>query len=103
MKTKGKWELFRKASEARMLFGVAQTATELNNCEQLKSRGFYHQIEHPYMGNVNVPAELFKYSATPFQMRYPAPTIGEHNQEIYIENLGFTAQQLVKLRQIGVI
>lgn len=103
MKTKGKWELFRKASEARMLFGVAQTATELNECEQLKSRDFYHEIEHPYLGKINVPAELFKYSLTPFQMRYSAPTLGEHNEEIYIENLGFTAKQLVKLRQTGVI
>tara|TARA_A100001037_G_C15142201_1_gene634380 strand:- start:237 stop:1433 length:1197 start_codon:yes stop_codon:yes gene_type:complete len=103
MKNKGKWELFRKASEARMLFGVAQTATELNDCEQLQSRGFYHEIEHPYFGKVNVPAELFKYSATPFKMRYPAPTLGQHNEEIYIDNLEFTAAQLVKLRQIGVV
>lgn len=103
METKGKWELFRKASEARMLFGVAQTASELNNCEQLTSRNFYHEIEHPYLGKVNVPAELFKYSATPYQMRYPAPTLGQHNSEIYIDNLGFSAPQLVKLRQSGVI
>ena len=86
-----------------MLFGVAQPATELNDCEQLQSRGFYHEIAHPYLGRVNVPAELFKYSLTPFQMRYSAPTLGEHNEEIYIENLGFTAKQLVKLRQTGVI
>jgi hypothetical protein len=33
----------------------------------------------------------------------PAPTLGQHNQEIYVEGLGYTRQELVRLRQLDVI
>jgi crotonobetainyl-CoA:carnitine CoA-transferase CaiB-like acyl-CoA transferase len=103
MKTKGKWELFYKASEARMLFGVAQTPAELMECEQLKSRDFFHEIEHPYLGKVKVPAELFKYSHTPYKLRYPAPTLGQDNIEIFENNLGYSRQQIIQMKELGVI
>ncbi len=103
IKDREKWELFPKAAQARMLFGLVQTPTELVDCPQLESREFYRQVEHPVIGNIKVPAELFRFSETPYQLRLPAPTLGEHNAEIYVQGLGYTQQQLVQLRQLNVI
>jgi crotonobetainyl-CoA:carnitine CoA-transferase CaiB-like acyl-CoA transferase len=103
IKNKGKWELFPKAAQARMLFGIVQTPSELAECPQLESRNFYREVEHPVMGRLKVPAELFKFSETPYQLLRPAPTLGQHNREIYVEGLGYTQQEFCQLRQLNVI
>jgi crotonobetainyl-CoA:carnitine CoA-transferase CaiB-like acyl-CoA transferase len=103
IKDRGKWELFPKAAAARMLFGIVQTPLELVNCPQLESRNFYREVDHPVIGKIKVPAELFKFTETPCQLRLPAPTLGQYNREIYVEGLGYTQQELCQLRQLNVI
>jgi crotonobetainyl-CoA:carnitine CoA-transferase CaiB-like acyl-CoA transferase len=103
IKNKGKWELFPKAAQARMLFGIVQTPSELAECPQLESRNFYREVAHPVMGRLKVPAELFKFSETPYQLLRPAPTLGQHNREIYVEGLAYTQQEFCQLRQLNVI
>ena len=103
IKDREKWELFTKAAAARMLFGLVQTPSELVVCPQLESRQFYREIDHPVIGRIKIPAELFKLSETPYQLRMPAPTLGQHNQEIYVEGLGYTQQEFCQLRQLNVI
>jgi crotonobetainyl-CoA:carnitine CoA-transferase CaiB-like acyl-CoA transferase len=103
IKDRSKWDLFPKAAQARMLFGLVQTPTELADCPQLESRGFYREIEHPVIGRIKVPAVLFNLSLTPYGQCLPAPTLGQHNHEIYVEGLGYTNDELVQLRQLDVI
>ena len=86
-----------------MLFGLVQTPSELAHCPQLESRNFYREIDHPVMGRVRVPAELFKLSETPYQLRQPAPTLGQHNHELYVDALGYDGEEYARLRQLGVI
>ena len=100
---RGKWDLFPKAAEYRMLFGLVQTPSELAQCPQLESRNFFREIEHPELGTVRVPAELFKLSETPYRLGRPAPTLGQHNREIYVEGLEYDEQQFTQLRQLNVI
>ena len=100
---KGKWELFNKASQMRMLFGLVQTPEELARCPQLESRDFYQDIEHPVMGPLKVPAILFNMSLTPYQLRHCAPTLGQHNVEIFCDQMGTSKEDLVRMRQLGII
>ena len=100
---RGKWELFTEAARARMLFGLAQTPPELAQCPQLESRDFYRIVEHPVIGRIKVPAVLFNLSLTPYQYTGPAPTLGQHNREIYLDGLGYTPQELTVLRQTDAI
>ena len=103
IKERDKWELFPKAAEARMLFGLVQTPLELAECPQLESRNFYREIEHPVIGKLRVPAELFKLSETPYRLTAPAPTLGQHNREIYVNGLEYDRRALGQLRELGVI
>ena len=103
IRERDKWELFPKAAEARMLFGLVQTPSELAQCPQLESRDFYREIDHPVIGKIRVPAELFKLSETPYRLTDPAPTLGQHNREIYVDGLEYNIQQFTQLRQLNVI
>ncbi len=103
IKDRGKWDLFTEAAQARMLFGLVQTPSELADCPQLEARDFYREIDHPVIGKIKVPAVLFNLSLTPYRYIAPAPTLGQHNHEIYVDGLGYTRQELVRLRQTGAI
>jgi crotonobetainyl-CoA:carnitine CoA-transferase CaiB-like acyl-CoA transferase len=103
IKDRGKWELFKAASELRMLFGLVQDPKELAECPQLAARGFYREVEHPVIGRIKCPAVLFNYSLTPYQLRHPAPLLGQHNEEVYCGRLGYSREELVRMRQLDVI
>ncbi len=97
-------EMFKTASEKyRMLFGIVQTPEDLANCPQLEARDFYQEVEHPVMGKLKVPFRLWNMSETAAQYSRPAPLLGQHNQEVYTQLLGFTEAEVEKLREHGVI
>jgi len=41
-------------------------------------------------------------SETPWDLRRPAPTLGQHNEEL-LTGLGYSREDVVRLRQQGVI
>ena len=75
-------EVFVRGGEQRLLMGVAQGARELLACPQLEAREFFATVDHPVTGAHRFPARLARLSATPWNVRRPAPCLGEHNQEI---------------------
>ena len=97
-------EMFETASEKhRMLFGIVQTPEDLANCAQLEARGFYQEVEHPVIGKLKVPFGLWSMSEAGARYRRPSPLLGQHNQEVYAELLGYTTEDLERLRERGVI
>jgi crotonobetainyl-CoA:carnitine CoA-transferase CaiB-like acyl-CoA transferase len=59
--------------------------------------------DHPVAGKIKQPGAAIRYSATPWQLRRPAPLLGQHNQEVLGDLLGYSHQDLVFLRRSGVI
>ena len=51
---------------------------------------------------VVMPGPPYQLSATPWRLRGPAPTLGQHNAEIYAE-LGIGPADLAHLRAAGVL
>ena len=103
IKDRSKWDLFPKAAQARILFGVVQTPGELAECPQLASRDFFREVDHPVIGRIKVPAVLFNFSVSPYQLRCPSPTLGQNNREIYVEGLGYSQEDFCRLRQLNAI
>jgi crotonobetainyl-CoA:carnitine CoA-transferase CaiB-like acyl-CoA transferase len=95
--------LFQASGERRLVFGMAQDAGDLFNCPHLRERGFFVESSHPIAGRAEYPGMAPKLSEGEFQIRRPAPLLGQHNAEIYGEDLGYTPGNLVSLRALGVI
>ena len=99
-----KAELLEVAQRHGLQLGSLQTLPEVFESEQLKSRGFWRMMEHPELGRAFAyPGPFARFAATPISYRLRPPMIGEHNQEVYIGELGMTPERLRKLRETGVV
>jgi formyl-CoA transferase len=96
-------ELYRKVQEKRVPFAPVSTMGDLLNSEHLKARGFFVEIPHPVAGTHTYPGAPLKYHATPWEIRLPAPTLGQHNEQIFGGRLGLDAARLAELKRTGVI
>jgi len=96
-------ELYKKAQEKRVPFAPVSTMGDLLNSEHLKARGFFVEIAHPAAGKQIYPGAPLKYGVTPWEIRMPAPTLGQHNDEIFGKRLGLSAGRLTELKRTGVI
>ncbi|MEE9325290.1 MAG: CoA transferase [Dehalococcoidia bacterium] len=97
-----KEEVFQLAQELRVLGGMVLRIEELLQNPHYKAREFWQEIEHPEVGKVIYPGGPFRMEATPWQTTR-APFLGEHNQEIYCGWLGYSKEDLVRLRGAWVI
>jgi crotonobetainyl-CoA:carnitine CoA-transferase CaiB-like acyl-CoA transferase len=106
--TKGlaQWDrmpLFLASGEARLVFGMAQDAGDLVNCPHLEARDFFVEVDHPVVGQAKYPGMAVRLPGEPLTASQPAPLLGQHNSEIFVQELGYSAEDLVSLRQLGVI
>ncbi len=76
---------------------------EVCNDPQLLSRNMIIEVDQILSGKVKVTGSLFKMSKTPGKIDYPAPFLGENNQDVLTEMLGYTEEQIRKLDDEGVI
>jgi crotonobetainyl-CoA:carnitine CoA-transferase CaiB-like acyl-CoA transferase len=93
-------DLYRAAQAKRIPFAPASTMASLLDSEHLKARGFFVEVTHPHAGTLKHPGAPYKLSETPWEIRSPAPTLGQHNKLIFGEKLG---QDVSSLKEAGVV
>ena len=70
---------------------------------QVKARNTVVELEHKLAGKFKVPQHPVKYSKTPPEIKSPAPLLGEHNDEVLKDLLGYDDAKLAELRAAGII
>ena len=72
---------------------------------QVVARGETVRLQHPGAPDADVygPGLPIVFSDATVSLDQPPPGIGEHNEEIYGDLLGYTAAELEALRSAGVI
>ena len=96
-------ELYQGAIERGIMLYPAYGAKEIQEEPQLMARGFWNDVCHPEFGEITYfPGSPFVFSGERQNIRR-APLIGEHNKDIYCAELGISKDELVTLKQGGVI
>jgi len=86
-----------------MLYPVATTADMLES-PQLAAREFWIELEHPELGDtLTYPGSFAHTTEMPPRISRRAPLIGEHNTEIYRDELGISQEKLATLKQNKII
>jgi crotonobetainyl-CoA:carnitine CoA-transferase CaiB-like acyl-CoA transferase len=98
-----KEELYEEGQKRRIAVTPINTAGEFVEMEQTKARGLFVDMEHPVVGKYKQFGPVPLLMETPGGIFRPAPLLGEHNQDIYIGDLGMTSDDLVALQAEGVI
>ena len=99
-----KAELYRRANQDGVLLCPQSSCKDILENDQLRSRNFWAQVEHPELGaTLTYPGPFLKASETPPAIRHRAPLIGEQNQEVYQRELGLTESEMNRMKQSGVI
>jgi len=96
-------DLYRAAQEKRIPFAPVSTMGSLLESEHLKARGFFVEVAHPEAGRLRYPGAPYKLSGTPWEVRSPAPALGQHNEALFRDRLGLSPQEFASLREGGVI
>jgi benzylsuccinate CoA-transferase BbsE subunit len=79
-------------------FGVSicplSTSEDLLNSPQLKARGFFKTVKHEqFRQQVTYPGPPFLFSGSPWTLHRHAPFLGEHNEEILINDLKMNREE----------
>lgn len=98
-----KQSFFHAAQRARCPVGPVNTMEEIVNCEHLKAREFFVDIEISDSAKARGPSAPYKFSETPWCIDKPAPKLGQHNEDIYCGRLGYAKEDLVRMRGAGII
>ncbi|UCG83269.1 MAG: CoA transferase [Dehalococcoidia bacterium] len=96
-------ELFKRFLKAQIASAPVNSPADILNNVHLQERGYFAEIEHPETGKIAYPGAPFKLTESPWQIRNPAPLLGQHNEEIYCDRLDYSREELVKLRESGTI
>jgi CoA:oxalate CoA-transferase len=98
-----KYDYFDKTMSEGWVTGVVQTPEDLLNCPQLKNREYFIEVEHPIIGKITIPGEIFRLPNCPWKFTRTAPLLGQHNTEIYCQELNYNKDDVIILRQGGII
>jgi crotonobetainyl-CoA:carnitine CoA-transferase CaiB-like acyl-CoA transferase len=103
-RSKTKSELLKAALDRVLLIAPLLTVEEVLNSEQLNAREYWRSLEHPELGqSFPYPGPFAKFGASPIAYRRRPPMVGEHNREIYVDELGMTEEQMTELQRKGVV
>jgi benzylsuccinate CoA-transferase BbsF subunit len=104
------WTASRTAEEvtgllqsAGVAVGPVATAEDLFHDPQLKRRGHFGTLEHEIIGRYSYELPAFRFSKIPQQPQQPAPLIGEDNEHILKEMLGYTDSEIAEFLIAGAI
>lgn len=103
--TKMKQEVMDRSAAEGMQIAPCNTVEDLWTSPHFQARGFWEQtIEHAELD------DAFVYPGSPvdsedrfWKVSRRAPLIGEHNEEIYVGELGLSKEQLATLKAAGII
>jgi crotonobetainyl-CoA:carnitine CoA-transferase CaiB-like acyl-CoA transferase len=96
-------EIYHEGQRRHIAFTPVNTAAAVANDVHLGARNYFVDVEHPGGSTLAYPGAAYRHSATPWRIARPAPAVGEHNREVYGEELGVSEEQLRSLKEAGVI
>ncbi|MDY6912109.1 MAG: CoA transferase [Chloroflexota bacterium] len=98
-----KEELYHKGQASNCPLAAVSSVEDVLNSAHTMAREFFVEFEHPQAGKVKCPGAPAKFSETPWSIENPAPLLGQHNEQVFCEKLGYSKEDMTELRRAGII
>ena len=101
-------ELYEEGQSRRLLIGQVATPADIGESPHLAAREWWLELNQPTtLGQddaaLKFPGPPYRLSETPATVRRPAPQIGEHNQDVWVGEVGIPAEDLIAFAGEGAI
>ena len=96
-----KAELLEMAMEHRIPLAPVRGFDEVRKDPSLES--LFVQIERQDTGPLASPGSPYVFTGAETSHPHPAPTLGQHNSEIYHGELGYSPEEVAQLYRLGII
>ena len=100
----GQWtsgQSMHEAAEALSGAGIPAAPTVnaylSGDSPHLEARGYFQSADHPVAGRVPYPSAPFRIDGRYLPLGGPAPTLGQHNEEVLGELLGLDGEAITDL------
>ena len=85
------------------IYTIVNSVSDLPDDPQVRANGYVVEYDHPALGNLTLLGMPVKLSATPGEPRGHAPELGEHTELLLTEMLGYSWDDIARLREANVI
>jgi benzylsuccinate CoA-transferase BbsF subunit len=96
-------DLTVKLQAAEVAAYPVENCVDIHQDENLEAFGFWHWLEHKEMGPSPYEGLEHRMSRTPGTLRSAAPTLGQHNDEVFGEMLSLSPDEIEQLKKENVI
>lgn len=96
-------DIFERAQRRGLAFAYVATPQDILSWEHLRERSFFAQVEHANAGTVEHPTLPWLVDGERSANTSAAPTLGQHNSDVYRGMLGYSKPELVRLRGMGAV
>ncbi|MFJ1885272.1 MULTISPECIES: formyl-CoA transferase [unclassified Streptomyces] len=97
-----KWDVLEQLNAHDIPCGPVLSTKEIVEDESLAANGMVVRVEHPERGTFTTVGSPLKLSDSPVDV-VTSPLLGQHNEEVYVGELGLGKEELRLLKTDGVI
>ncbi|MCT2542333.1 MULTISPECIES: formyl-CoA transferase [Streptomyces] len=97
-----KWDVLEQLNAHSIPCGPVLSTKEIVEDESLAANGMIVRVEHPERGAFTTVGSPLKLSDSPVDV-VTSPLLGQHNEEVYVGELGLGGEELRLLKTDGVI
>ncbi len=102
-KTRDEWINILQTKGGGIAFSPVLELTEIASDPQVLVNEYITEVDHPTLGKIKMIGAPIKFSETPAQIKNCAPNFGQHTEEVLINILGYSWQEIEKLKDEEVI
>jgi len=96
-------EIFSRCREKHVPFTPVRNMDEVVNCGHLNNRRYFETIQYVETDPFKCPGPPVRFSESAWDLNQTAPSLSEHNNQVYRDHLGYSKDRMAQLEGMGVI
>jgi crotonobetainyl-CoA:carnitine CoA-transferase CaiB-like acyl-CoA transferase len=93
----------KRLDERDLLWGSVSTPAEVVADPTAWANGYFQEVDHPTLGRYKMVLPPWQFSKTPPKIKTTAPELGQHTEEVLVDLLGYTWDDLAAFKDKGII